>query len=29
MLGEAGWRHLGIKPPQKRPDQPDLLAEEP
>jgi Holliday junction DNA helicase RuvB len=29
MLGEAGWRHLGIKPPQKRPDQPDLLTEEP
>ena len=26
MLGEAGWRHLGLKPPQNRPDQPDLLA---
>ncbi len=29
MLGDAGWRHLGIKPPQNRPDQPDLLALEP
>jgi Holliday junction DNA helicase RuvB len=29
MLGDAGWRHLGIKPPQKRPDQPDLLTEDP
>ncbi len=29
MLGDAGWRHLGIKPPQNRPDQPDLLAPEP
>jgi len=27
MLGEAGWRHLGIKPPQNRPDQMDLLGE--
>ncbi len=27
MLGEAGWRHLGIKPPQNRPDQGDLLAD--
>jgi len=29
VLGDAGWRHLGIKPPQKRPDQPDLLTEDP
>jgi Holliday junction DNA helicase RuvB len=29
MLGEAGWRHLGLKPPQNRPDQPDLLGHEP
>jgi Holliday junction DNA helicase RuvB len=28
MLGEAGWRHLGIKPPQNRPDQMDLLGDE-
>jgi len=28
MLGEAGWRHLGIKPPQIRPDQLDLLKDE-
>jgi Holliday junction DNA helicase RuvB len=27
MLGEAGWRHLGIKPPQIRPDQLDLLGD--
>ncbi len=27
MLGDAGWRHLGIKPPQNRQDQPDLLSE--
>jgi Holliday junction DNA helicase RuvB len=27
MLGDAGWRHLGIKPPQNRQDQPDLLGE--
>jgi Holliday junction DNA helicase RuvB len=26
MLGEPGWRHLGIKPPQNRPDQLDLLG---
>ncbi len=26
MLGDAGWRHLGLKPPQNRPDQPDLLG---
>ncbi len=25
MLGDAGWRHLGLKPPQNRPDQLDLL----
>ncbi len=24
MLGDAGWRHLGLKPPQNRPDQMDL-----
>jgi Holliday junction DNA helicase RuvB len=29
MLGEPGWRHLGLKPPQNRPDQPDLLGHEP
>jgi Holliday junction DNA helicase RuvB len=28
MLGDAGWRHLGMKPPQIRPDQGDLLGEE-
>lgn len=28
MLGEAGWRHLGLKPPQYRPDQLDLLGDE-
>jgi len=28
MLGDAGWRHLGIKPPQNRPDQLDLLSNE-
>ncbi len=27
MLGEPGWRHLGLTPPQTRPDQPDLLSE--
>jgi len=27
MLGDAGWRHLGIKPPPKGPDQLDLLSE--
>jgi Holliday junction DNA helicase RuvB len=26
MLGEAGWRHLGLKPPQNRPEQGDLLS---
>jgi len=25
MLGDAGWRHLGLKPPQNRPEQGDLL----
>ncbi len=25
MLGDPGWRHLGLKPPQKGPDQPDFL----
>jgi Holliday junction DNA helicase RuvB len=28
MLGDAGWRHLGHKPPPKSPDQMDLLADE-
>ena len=28
MLGDAGWRHLGLKPPPKSPDQPDLLLGE-
>jgi Holliday junction DNA helicase RuvB len=27
MLGDAGWKHLGIKPPQNRPDQLDLLGD--
>jgi Holliday junction DNA helicase RuvB len=27
MLGEPGWRHLGLNPPQARPDQLDLLGE--
>ncbi|MDD2705710.1 MAG: Holliday junction branch migration DNA helicase RuvB [Acidocella sp.] len=27
MLGEPGWRHLGLTPPQTRPEQPDLLSE--
>ncbi len=27
MLGDAGWRHLGIKPPQNRQDQGDLLSD--
>ena len=26
MLGDAGWRHLGYKPPQNRPEQGDLLG---
>jgi Holliday junction DNA helicase RuvB len=25
MLGDPGWRHLGLKPPLNRPDQGDLL----
>ncbi len=25
MLGDPGWRHLGLKPPQSRSPQPDLL----
>jgi Holliday junction DNA helicase RuvB len=28
MLGDAGWRHLGFAPPQKRADQMDLLGNE-
>jgi Holliday junction DNA helicase RuvB len=28
MLGDAGWRHLGLKPPQKGPDLLDLLSGE-
>jgi holliday junction DNA helicase RuvB len=28
MLGEAGWKHLGLTPPQNRPDQMDLLLPE-
>jgi Holliday junction DNA helicase RuvB len=28
MLGDVGWRHLGLKPPQNRPDQPDLLGDD-
>ncbi len=28
VLGDAGWRHLGIKPPPKSPDQMDLLIPE-
>jgi Holliday junction DNA helicase RuvB len=27
MLGDAGWRHLGLAPPQNRPDQMDLLGD--
>ncbi len=27
MLGEAGWKHLGLKPPQTPPVQPDLLSD--
>lgn len=29
MLGDPGWKHLGLKPPQKSPGQPDLLADDP
>jgi holliday junction DNA helicase RuvB len=28
MLGDPGWRHLGLKPPQNRSTQPDLLGDE-
>ncbi len=28
MLGETGWRHLGLRPPPKSPDQMDLLSGE-
>ncbi len=28
MLGDPGWRHLGLKPPQARPPQPDLLGDD-
>jgi Holliday junction DNA helicase RuvB len=28
MLGDAGWRHLGLKPPPKSPGQMDLLSGE-
>ncbi len=28
MLGDAGWRHLGLAPPQNRPDQLELLPPE-
>ncbi|HQT64638.1 MAG: Holliday junction branch migration DNA helicase RuvB [Acidocella sp. 20-57-95] len=27
MLGDPGWRHLGLKPPQKSPSQGDLLGD--
>jgi Holliday junction DNA helicase RuvB len=27
MLGEPGWRHLGLAPPQRGPDLLDLLGE--
>jgi Holliday junction DNA helicase RuvB len=27
MLGEPGWRHLGLTPPPRAPEQPDLLAD--
>jgi len=26
MIGDLGWRHLGFSPPQKRPEQGDLLG---
>ncbi len=29
MIGDPGWRHLGFGPPQKRPEQGDLLGNEP
>jgi len=28
MIGDLGWRHLGFAPPQKRPEQGDLLSDE-
>jgi Holliday junction DNA helicase RuvB len=28
MLGDPGWRHLGLKPPQKSPPQADLLGDD-
>jgi Holliday junction DNA helicase RuvB len=28
MIGDLGWRHLGFSPPQKRPEQGDLLGDE-
>ncbi len=28
MIGDLGWRHLGFAPPQKRPEQGDLLGQE-
>ncbi|MDE2006226.1 MAG: Holliday junction branch migration DNA helicase RuvB [Rhodospirillales bacterium] len=28
MLGQAGWRHLGLMPPPREPGQSDLLAED-
>ena len=28
MIGDLGWRHLGFSPPQKRPEQGDLLGQE-
>jgi Holliday junction DNA helicase RuvB len=28
MIGDLGWRHLGFAPPQKRPEQGDLLSGE-
>ena len=28
MLGEAGWRHLGLTPPARTPDQLDLLRDD-
>ncbi len=27
MLGQSGWRHLGLMPPARQPDQFDLLPE--
>jgi Holliday junction DNA helicase RuvB len=28
MLGDPGWRHLGLKPPQTRSPQLDLLGDD-